>query len=241
MKKNIPLVFAFIIIWFSSIKLNAQMNYSGEYINEKGNKILILKDDNTFSLKDNTDYGTLMPIWRLDTLSFGSWKFKDNFIILNTPRSIESNIMKMFIKEEYLSDYDSLLITISNPYETCSSKHSGSRLFRYLLYIDDFDVFFNENVFIEGNTARVYVPKRNRINGVKLWIIPDSFLYPNNLAFNFLQTEYLRLEDPKSNVLTIEIPDFTLEYIGYERYNNEHIIIRNKKLIFRGDVFKKNK
>jgi len=239
MKKNILLVFVFIIIGVTNMKLNAQINYSGKYVNEKGNRILMLKDDNTFSLTDNTDYGPLMPMWRLDTLSFGYWEYKDNFIIINTPKSIESNKMEMSLKEEYLSGKDSLLITISNPYEIYYLKYRGNRLFRYLIYIDDFGVFFNENILIEGNTASVYVPERNRINGVKLWIIPDSFLYPSNLAFNFLQTEFVRLINPKSNVLKIEIPDFTLEYIGYERYNNEHIIIRNKKLIFRGDVFTK--
>ena len=239
MKKNILLVFVFIIIGVPDMKLNAQMNYSGMYVNEKGNRILMLKDDNTFTLTDNTDFGPLMPMWRLDTLSYGYWECKDNYIVINTPKSIESNKMEMSIKEEYLSGKDSLLIIISNPYETYYLKHKGNRLFRYLIYIDDFDMNFREGVLTEGNTARVYAPKNYRINGIALWIIPDSYRYPGNLEFNFLKTEYVRLKNPKSNILKIEIPDFTLEYIGYERYNNEHIIIRNKKLIFRGDVFTK--
>lgn len=45
----------------------------------------------------------------------------------------------------------------------------------------------------------------------------------------------------QTNYIKVDIPDFTFDYIGYERYKEEYVKIKKGKLLLRGEIFERVK
>jgi len=54
-----------------------------------------------------------------------------------------------------------------------------------------------------------------------------------------LVTNTYTFKNKNSNYIRVIIPNFTFEYIGYERFKEEYVKIRQNKLILRGETFDK--
>jgi len=230
----------FFLIFNSHLIVFGQENLIGNYESISKGKVLSLFKDRTFLLKKNTNFENLLPVWEIDTISYGSWKLDDKFILLNSPDSISNSIMRLDVEEFVKSNIDTLYISISNQYETFFRNIGGKRVFKYLIYIDSRDDSIENEILLNDNLLKIHFPVTDKIYGVKVWMIPDPYIFPGRLEFNYLQTEYTSLRSPESNFLKLSIPNFTLSYINFIRLSNEYVIHKNDKIIFRGEVFKKS-
>ena len=230
-------ILSFLILSLFSFQLFGQKNITGNYICIETKSQLVLKSDNSFRLI-NSNSGML--IFHIDTLSFGIWKKEGEFIILNTPKSIESRRLKIFVEEKFIPNSDSLILEIHNPYEEdVTFKYKNFRIFEYVFNIDSYDARFGPEIFMKGNRISLLKSSTDKIVNLNLTIVPNSYLYPSTLAFNYLVTDMYTFKDRNSNYLKIFIPDFTFDYIGYERFKNEYARISKNKIILRGNVYEK--
>ena len=217
------------------------------YIDTNGQKVLTLNPDGTFNLAYTDDYFKSLKVWKLQQLSFGTWRQEDGFILLSSSENIQSPVLDIIVEEKTI-EYDSLKIEITNPYEKYDGlidaygnpvSNTFSRIFSYVFYADSRDPLFEQDLVLNTPAKTFPVSEDFSINGFWLFMVPDPYLYPGNLAFNFLESRYT-VKNPSSNHFKIDIPDFTLEYIGYIRYKEEYVkIVDDKTIQIRGEVFKR--
>ena len=231
----LPLVILPIAV-FLSLDLNAQKSLVGKYIGKETNRILTINQDGSYFLL-NEERGVLL--YHIDTLSFGKWNQNDCFIVLNTPKSIENRSLKVNVIEKYIPNEDTLKIEINNPYENYFQMYGGRRLFEYIFFIDSYEARFGPEIFMKNNEISLFKTKNDKIVSLNITIVPSSYLYPSTLAFNYLVTDTYTFKDRTSNYIKVNIPDLTLDYIGYVRYREEYVRIMKNALILRGEVFEK--
>lgn len=221
---------------FLNLNIYAQKNIAGSYIGKETNRVLILNPDSNYYLL-NEEAGYIL--YHLDTLSFGKWRKDDGFIILNSSKNLEGISFKADVKEEFLPEKDSLVIEINNPYEEYFRRIGGKRLFDYIFYIDSYDHKFGPEIQMKNNKIGLYKTKKDKIVNINITIVPNSYLYPSILAFNYLTTDLYSFKNRSSNYIKINIPNFTFEYIGYIRFRNEYVRIKKGDLYLRGELFKR--
>jgi len=235
--RNLLSVLILIILTLLSIDVYAQKDVIGKYVGKESNRTIILKKDGGFYLLNE---GRGIMFYHIDTLSFGSWKICNNFIILNSSESIKSRKLKVNVQESYNPNSDSLLVEIFNPYEDFSRKYEkGHRIFKYVFYIDSYEGRFGPEVCMKSNKISLPKSSYDKIVNMVITIIPNSYLYPYRLAFNYLETDTYTFSDRNSNHIKVTIPNFTFEYIGYERFREECVRLIRNELILRGEIFKK--
>lgn len=224
-------------IIFTQLDVIAQNNIIGKYIGQESNRTLKLIEDNSFIIRNDEN----SMVFQLDTLSFGTWKQEKSFIILNTPDEINNNVLKVNVIESVVVS-DTLKIKINNPYEKYfhEGKMHRPRYFNYFLQISSDDSTFGPLLFLDENQTHLYKKEKDRIYNIEIFMVPLCFEYPSTLSFNFLKTELYTFKNTSSNCIVIDIPQFTFDYIGYERYREEYVKIKKKdELLLRGELFKK--
>jgi hypothetical protein len=218
--------------------LSAQNSIIGSYKCDECDRQLTLNADHRFIL---LDLNKGVYFYHLDTLSFGTWRQENNFVVLNTPKSIESQKLKIIVEESFNPNSDSLVLEIFNPYENFSNQYEKvNRVFSYLFFIDSYESKYGPEIYMKGN--RIALPKliTDKIVNLNLTIVPNSYLYPCPLAFNYLTTDMYTFRNRDANYIKIDIPDFTFNYIGYLRFDKEYVRIKNSTLLIRGKEFKKS-
>jgi hypothetical protein len=236
MSRTLFLIFFLSITIFLNFDLSAQKNVIGKYIGAETNRTLTINQDGSYFLL-NEKHGVIL--YHIDTLSYGKWKQDGVFIILNTPKSIESRSLRVNVIEKYIPNIDTLKIEISNPYEDYFQKYGGKRLFEYVFFIDSYEAKFGPEIFMKGNKISLYKTENDKIVSLNITIVPVCYLYPSPLAFNYLVSDTYTFKNRNSNYIKVNIPDFKFEYIGYERYKEEYLRIRKNGLILRGEVFER--
>ena len=226
------------IVALITLQLNtfAQDEIVGSYKGEDSFKTLHLNNNGRFyflSLHNHNVYDNI------DTLSYGSWRTKNNFLILNTPKTIESEFLNMQIEKSNILDSDSLTIEINNPYETYQAKRGGNRLFNYVAFISWKDYLSSSFIKFKSNRYSVLKSKVKGIIYITLKIIPDTYEYPSKIAFNFLKTESYYISCTESNYYKLFLPDLTMEYIGYVRFKEEYVKTDGNTLLLRGEKYVK--
>lgn len=223
-------LFTFLKDTFSQDSLAGKYHCAGVLkslvVNEDGNYFLLNEDPRRI-------------YYRIDTLSFGKWKLDGDFIVLNTSKSIAGQKIDVVIEEHYKPG-DSLILEISNPYENFAKKMVGEREFHYIFSIDSYSGSFGPSISMKNNRIALYKSNNDKIFSIYFIIIPNSFLYPYPLAFNYLITDNYIIKNNDANYLKVSIPKFTYEYIGYIRFNSEYVkIIDKNKLKLRGEIFER--
>lgn len=219
-----------------SLNVSAQNYLAGSYIGKENGQKLLIKQDGSFSFLNHERRG---KVFQLDTISFGSWKLDGDFIVLNTPKSINSSRLKVEVEESYIPNSDSLVVEILNPYEDYYRNYGGRRLFDYVFSIDSYESNLGPEIYMQGNKISLCKTESNKIVNISIYIIPNCFLYPSTLAFNCLETDLYLFKNRSSNYIKVTIPQLTLEYIGYVRFKEEYVKITPNKLLLRGEIFKK--
>lgn len=216
----------------------SQQSILGKYIGKETKRVLELSENGHFTMLNDRDSG----VFKQDTLSFGNWKYEEGFIVLNTPKSINSNVLKINVVESVI-DSDTLKIEINNPYEKYFHKEQTHypRFFNYFFQINSVSGKYGPFVSINENYTYFPKDKNEKIYNIKVFIVPLSFYYPSTLAFNFLETEVYHFKNMQTNYIKVDIPDFTFDYIGYERYREEYVKIKKRKLLLRGEIFERIK
>jgi len=231
-------IFTIVLFLFFFQKYSfAQRHVINEFEGKESKRILRFEEGNKFVLLNKKD----SSVFQLDTISYGYFEKNDSNIILNTPKDIETNILKIKVLESRI-DSDSIKIKIKNPYEEkCHKKKTNQlRFFNYYLQIDGEDIKISPLILIQDNVVCISKNDLKKIYSIKVHMVPNSFFYPSKLAFNFLSTDLHLFKDKLANDINIEIPLFTFEYIGIERYKQEYLKIENKnKIILRGECFRK--
>jgi hypothetical protein len=215
----------------------AQKKVINEFQGQETKRILRFEEGNKFVLLNKKNN----HVFQLDTLSYGFFEKNNSNIILNTPKNVETNILKIKVLESR-TDSDSIKITINNPYEEeyHKKKINHLRFFNYYLQIDGEENEISPIILIQNNYVCISKKDFKKIYSIKVHIVPNSFYYPSKLAFNFLSTDLYIFNDKFANDINIEIPFFTFDYIGIERYKQEYLKIENKnKIILRGEFFTK--
>jgi hypothetical protein len=215
--------------------------YEGIYVDKNNEKQLEIKANGTFNMSHTDDFLMKHNVWRLKSISTGTWEKENQFLILNTDKKIQSKTLDVKVIEKSL-DNDSLIVNILNPYEQLEMKSQYPRVFNYSISFGSTNPILEEAYLIES--SKLTLPKINNekysIYSIWIDIVPDALNYPNQLAFNYLTTGYIELEGNTSNYFEISIPDLTLEYIGYVRFKEEYVkIIDMNSLQIRGESFKK--
>lgn len=208
----------------------------GIYYNNDDKKRLEVKPNGTFSLTYSDKFLNNVTTWYLKNLGFGTWKKEGDFLVFNSPDDIKSNVLDIFVEEKVINS-DSLTFEIHSPYE----KKWGSdqlRLFKYEILLASPQANVGDLYEMNESAKSFLLEKGFKINGIILSIVPDPYYYPNKLTFNYLKGQYYIVKNPNANYFKINIPDFTLEYIGYMRFKNEYIkIIDDRTLLLRGEKF----
>ena len=237
-RKKIILLTLCIAVFYSLRSYGQSNNIYGTYFDQHRQKQLKIEPNGTFQLSYTSEFLQRTTTWHLKKLSFGDWKKEGNFLILNSSESIQSDVLDLIVEEKVVNN-DSLKIELKNPYENMERSLS-LRTFRYEIYIDSRDPSVEHGLMIDAPFKSVAVEKDFIINGIWVFMVPDPFLYPENLAFNFLRTRYYTVKNRSSNHFIIDIPDFTLEYIGYIRFKEEYVKVIDKNTVqLRGEKFKK--
>jgi hypothetical protein len=229
-------IFFISIAVFLNSDLCAQKNTIGTYIGRETNRTLNIKQDGSYFLLNEKNE---MILYHFDTLSYGKWKQDGLFIILNSPKEIESRSLRVNVIEKYIPNTDSLTIEISNPYEDYFQKYGGKRLFEYIFFINSYEARFGPEIYMKGDKISLNITKNDKIVSLNITIVPLCFLYPSPIAFNYLVSDTYTFTNRSSNYIKVNIPDFTFEYIGYERFKEEYVRIRKNELILRGEVFER--
>lgn len=228
-----------LIIYFllTSINLFAQNKIHGSFVGKDTFRELQLKDDNTYYIINKKS----KYVYQQDTLSYGNWKIKDGFVVINSSEKI-SDYQLPIVVEESNNPSDSLNFLINNPYEINFHKNNNRfRYFNYYLSLDTSNEEYNDLIKIDTNQLIIKIKENVQIFSFYILIVPDVINFPSNIAFNYLTTKIYMLNHFKSNHFKINIPDFTLDYIGYVRYKEEYIKVLSKNRIqLRGEIFVKN-
>lgn len=222
------------LLFLLSLNVSAQNYIAGTYIGKETGQNLIIKQDGGFFLFNHERRD---KVFQLDTMSFGSWRLEGDFIVLNTPKSINSSRLKVEVEEGYIPNSDSLVVEILNPYEDYYRNYGGRRLFDYVFSIDSYESNLGPEIYMQGNKISLYKTENNKIVNISIYIIPNCFLYPSSLAFNNLETYLYLFKNRSSNYIKVTIPQLTLEYIGYVRFKEEYVKITQNKLLLRGEVY----
>jgi len=236
LKENRLIIVVFILLSFN---INAQNNLVGSYYNSDLKRQFVLNSDGSFLILNSKND---VNFYQIDTLSYGTWQQEENFIILNTPKSIDSQKLGIAVIENELPNSDSLVIEISNPYEKQYGKIEKGfhRVFSYIFFIDSYQGNFGPEILMESNRIVLPKTKEDKLVNLNLSIIPNSYLYPSLIAYNFLTTDFYEFKNRNSNYIKIDIPDLTFNYIGYMRFRDEYIKIKNDVITIRGEKFKKS-
>lgn len=180
-------------------------------------------------------------MYQQDTLSYGNWKIKDGFVVINSSEKI-SDFELPIVVEESKNPSDSLIFFITNPYEINFYKNNNRfRYFNYYLSFNTSNEDYNDLIKIDTNQLILNIKENVHISSFYILIVPDVINFPSDIAFNFLTTKIYKLNHFKSNHFKINIPDFTLDYIGYVRYKEEYMKVLSKNRIqLRGEIFVKS-
>ena len=208
------------------------------YTEINGQKSITFNPDGTFLFEYTDEYLKSRKLWLNKELSFGSWRKEDGVIILNSSEKIKSSRLEMIV-EENITDTDSLIIQILSPYESDRQNKKLPAIFKYVLLSSSMDPLFSQDLEFISPNQQFPLERKYGIHDIVLFIIPDPFLYPGQLEFNFLHGRY-SVKNSLSNHFIIDIPDFTLEYIGYIRFKEEYVKVIDKNIVqLRGEKFKK--
>ena len=180
-------------------------------------------------------------MYQQDTLSYGHWKIKDVFVVINSSEKISDSEFPIVV-EESKNPTDTLKILITNPYEINFYKNNNRfRYFNYYLSLNTSNEEYNDLIKLETNQLILNIKENVHIFSFYILIVPDVINFPSDIAFNYLTTKSYKLSHFKSNHFKINIPDFTLDYIGYTRYKEEYIkVLSINRIQLRGEIFEKN-
>lgn len=98
---------ALLFVGISISHLMAQKDVAGRYVGRDSRGTLQINEDRTF-LYLNRDKGP--QFYSLDTLAFGTWDREGDFVVLNTPRSLDHRNLKVVVEEKAIEGFDSLVI-----------------------------------------------------------------------------------------------------------------------------------
>lgn len=228
-----------LIIYFvlTSINLCAQNKIYGSFVGKDTFRELQLKEDNTYYIINKKN----KYVYQQDTLSYGHWKIKDGFVVINSSEKI-SDFELPIVVEESKNPTDTLKILITNPYEMDFHKNNNRfRYFNYYLSLNTSNEEYNDLIKLDTNQLILNIKENAHIFSFYILIVADVINFPSDIAFNYLTTKSYKLNHFKSNHFKINIPDFTLDYIGYTRYKEEYIKVLSKNRIqLRGEIFEKN-
>lgn len=229
------LVFSFI----TSCSSNREV--FGEYVSDNGDNINIMLDKNNFVIEDKTENFKL-PFKCCDTISYGTWKrYKNNFLILNSPDKYDTYVLNMVVRENVNSESDSTTVLINNPIELHYQKFKEHyRELYYHLEISsnnpDFDVKLAQKKW-ETNRIRFLIPTGTIINSLSLAIVPKSDISIRDFHSRTITTIPAEIHNKNSNSFDVEISDLTYLYITLLRLKDYFLKVDNKFLFWNDKRF----
>lgn len=207
------------------------------YVDVDNTRQLVLSGDGAFSLNYTADYLASHATWRLRQISYGMWRREGDFVVLNSSDEFMSDRLAINGEENVDESVEGIRIEVSNPYEKTFGGEPR-RLFRYILYIDTNDEGLSGEVMMEGSCITIPIDSGVIVNGLWVFVVPDPYLYPAGLAFNFLRTEYYSVNNRATNWFRLNIPSLDIEYIGLMRFSEEYVrITSDGALVLRGKKF----
>lgn len=234
----IPLIF----ILFSSCKKNkeyAQDDVIGIWVTESQLHSIIFKDDQFSILTDINDHHPYYSC--CDTLAAGSWKLaKGNLLQLNSDEFYNKPLLSMTVQEESL-DVDSVFFKISNPHLD-SRVHSNIDTdigFIISVLTDDYDLLNDISGEVHYETELSFEnPNRSELEFIIIEILPTVDLRINNLGIRSAVTYIYYVKNEVSNSFIIDIPEFSLDYLGRERLINYYVEVENDStILFNGEPY----
>lgn len=224
-----------------------EMNHftNGTYENHETGKLLELHGDGTYSFKYSDRRMQFVKVWVLQDLGFGSWRVEDGFLVLNSAAEIQSSVLRADVRESMI-DSGHLKIDIDSPFDEYTgitdfhghrSTHTN-KLFRYIVEVYSDHAYFDKEIEIVNSTnVQLDIKDEFIVREIVIYIIPNPYLYPGKIAFNKLTVRY-NVKNQRANHFTFNIPDFTMDYIGYVRHTEEYVkIIDEKRIKLRGEIY----
>lgn len=212
----------------------------GYYVGRETYRTINLNIDGSYNIL--YDRRNIPLIFKMDTLSFGTWKLEDNLVVLNSSQKINRSRLKVLVQEETIENFDSILFEIRNPYEDklISNCRNYPRVFKYSISISAYTDLYGPEIKLNDNKVCLKKYPDNDLVNLLIYAIPDVIYFASPIAFNYLVTEQYTFKNRKSNKIVVTIPDLTWEYFCYERYRDELVKVRKNTLILRGEKFDKN-
>ncbi len=210
------------------------------YVDVDNTRQIVLSGDGAFSLKYTSDHLASHATWRLRQISYGMWRREGDFVVLNSSEEFMSDRLAIYGEENVDDSVEGIRIEVSNPYEKAFGGEPR-RLFRYRLYIDTNNEEISGEIMMDGSCITIPIDSGVIVNGLWVFVVPDPYLYPAGLAFNFLRTEYYSVNNGATNWFRLDIPSLDIEYIGLVRFSEEYVritsdgalVLRGKKFVFR--------
>ena len=178
-----------------------------------------------------------------EVISEGSWQLDHGtgFLILKSRPSLDS-ALKITASERIENIGDTIKVFIENPIEQFYRK-SGIKIrdITYGIYIEA------ENGYLSDLLAAGYIrnfayflrPKGVKIQRIMITISPGPLFGGRNIGVKEAFGVH-SFKDVKSNIIKIDIPDLTYEFLTYLRVENEFVKILNRNnLMFNGKIYSK--
>lgn len=249
-KRNCILLSIIMCLSCSTYKKMDLSKFAGVFIGKESRDRIVLTSDNMFYYlaPKGSKYD---ENWGLDTMSFGSWQFDENYIELNSSKKILGRFLSMDVEESKLPNIDSIFVEIDCPYERILLKQMpfkintlnwfNSRPFHYYVcFKSNNNLFTSDSQLKKGGNSIFYLnhDKNLLIRELSIEIIPDNLNYPGFVAYKSLYTIPYRIKDQSSNYFKITIPEFIFRYLNYRRFYGEYVRVKSKNvLLWHSELF----
>ena len=211
-----------------------------------------INNDGTYIYKERPESYDISQLPTSDyIISYGRYvKYRNKaYYLFSDTNLLYCSDLKLNVEESFIKNKKGIAITITNPYEKAVLVDTYKR-----------NSFYRITVYYDGDSIRKknincisYVTYSNQLE------IPDSdsknidkievFIYPLIIGYgaSFAKGNYI-LKNKNSNILHIDIPQFTYDYLFYKRYLYDFIEIIDKntigfdgKIFVKSDMYKKKK
>jgi hypothetical protein len=200
----------------------------GKYFQQEDKTCMLTLEDKSFSISSlRSHHPTYICC---DTLTKGNWYLRnDKLIVLDNQLSL-SNHVQSEAHESIREMKDSFYIYIINPVET-DTKREGwrTRKICYRAYVTKGDDEAILDTLVNSDSIRLF--NTHSIKSITLLIYTTPyFLGRYNAEDFFITTEY-ELKSRQTNILFIEMPKLTYEYMTYIRIKQDFVRIANKNCL----------